>query len=25
MNGKIFNASKVHKNREIGVFESIKN
>ena len=25
MNGKIFNASKVNKNREIGVFESIKN
>lgn len=25
MNGKIFNASKVHKNREIGIFESIKN
>jgi len=24
MNGKIFNASKVHKNREIGIFESIK-
>ena len=25
MNGKIFNASNVYKNREIGIFESIKN